>query len=89
MRGRPVRQPAAGGLSEEQHRSFVEDGWLHLRGVLRGAALENLQAECARVEAATKAEWCGHVRAGTAPAHHQGNPADGYMKEVNSGLRRT
>eukprot|EP01050_Picozoa_sp_SAG11_P000188 SAG11_NODE_4_length_33019_cov_28.098909_15_plen_389_part_00 len=77
-RPRAKPEPAAGLLSDGQHRSFAEEGWLHLRGVLRGAALQNLQKECARVEAATKAEWLGHVRAGTAPVHHQGNPADGY-----------
>ena len=40
--------------------------------------LRALQLECARVEAETADDWRGHIAAGTRPAHHNGNSADGY-----------
>ena len=57
---------------------MMEEGWLRLRGALAPEALAVLQAEATRVETATRVEWQNHIEAGTRPAHHEGNPADGY-----------
>ena len=65
-------------LTAAQQEQMVADGWVQLEGVIQGEELRALQLESARVEAETADDWRGHIAAGTRPAHHNGNSADGY-----------